>query len=243
MTRTWTSIFAVFALAALGCAGAAPPPGGPHQTPILLQNAVEEPCELAYANVLVDERPTARVVLAPPGEDAVVLDRLTMGPGNHVVGVAASAACQGGPEGRAVLHLTQPIYLSKAATRIVVTIGQDKDASSGLVAKVVVEGGENFQPGADGGEVSCSGRVPSDDAICRTEAELRRALRERDAVRSACVNDKLRVMRWLAETSQTDASARVLTLADEAGKCVGLDVFREDGMRVFPAASAAAPLR
>ncbi len=242
VTRTLSWIFAPFALVVVGCAGAAPAPGGVHETPILLQNAVEEPCALAFANVLIDEQPTARVTVAPPGEEAVVLDRLLLGPGNHVVGVAASAACPGGPEGKTVLHVTQPIYLSKGATRVVVTIARDKEASSGLTAKVVVEGGAAFQPGADGGEVSCAGRVPTDDAICRTEAELRRALNERDAVRSACVNDKLRVMRWLSETSQTDATPRVLALADEAGRCVGLDVYRADGMRVLPASpSAAAP--
>jgi hypothetical protein len=237
---------AVCALAIVGCAGPARAPGPPGMTPILLDNQVGEPCQLVWANARVDDRALERTTIAPPGSPPASLDRPVLAPGEHTVSIVASASCSGA-EPAAILQVTQPVYLRDGAS-ITIVLSRDAGAPSGLAARFAVSGGEVLAPRADGGDVDCRGRLPIDRAICRTEAALARARKDRDVIRVLCLGEKLREMRLVTETASHGApggapdphladideatARRVLTLANEADQCVGDEVMGRDGSQV-----------
>lgn len=245
---------ATIALSALaGCAGPARAPGPPGETLILLENRVNGPCQLKWANARVDDRPLALATVAPPGAEAAPLDRPVLAPGEHTVSIVAAASCPtaGGPEQATVLQVTQPIYMGKTGGKITISLagkpGGGLDA--GLVASFTVVGGQVLAPRADGGEVDCRARQPMDWAVCRTEGMLARARDDKDLIRVICVNDKLSEMRLLTGTISAPSPAtagepgafgdiesstaqRVLALAGEAERCVGEFAFVEGGTGV-----------
>jgi hypothetical protein len=249
VTRAVATAAILCALALAGCGSPARAPGPPGQTVVLLENRVDGPCQLVWANARVDDRALERTTIAPPGAPPASLDRPILRPGEHTVSIAASASC-GGAEPATVLHVTQPVYMSKEGGTITITIARDAASPSGLSARFAVGGGEVLAPRADGGEVDCRARLPVDRAICRTEAALAHARRDRDVVRALCLGEKLREMRLLAETTAQNASAlavteanlanvdedatrRVLVLASEAEKCIGAETMGQEGMFVI----------
>lgn len=237
---------AASALVIAGCGGPARAPGPPGQTHVLLENRVDVPCQLVWANARIDDRALERTTIAPPGAPPASLDRPVLKPGEHTVAIAASASCDGA-EPETVLQVTQPVYMGKDGGQITITVARDAASPSGLVARFTVTGGEVLAPRADGGEVDCRARLPMDRAICRTEAALGRARRDRDAVRVLCLGEKLREMRLLAETTaqsaapvsdpnlmniDMEATRRVLALATEAENCIGAEAMGQEGTHV-----------
>lgn len=260
MIRAAASFLGVVLLAGCG----APPrvPGPPGEVRILLENAVEGPCQLTWADARVDSRPVDRVTITPPGAKPATLDRPILSPGEHTISVSASALCPDKPpqDQPAVLQVTQPVYMKDAGGQITISVAEDSSSQSGLKVSLSVEGGHVLAPRADGGEVDCRSRMPVDRAICRTEAALARAQERRDVVLVTCLSEKLREMRLLAETATPPAmsgstgahddilrdaglerTARVLTLAKEADRCVGEETFAGDSMRTDKARSGAVP--
>jgi hypothetical protein len=231
-------------LAIAGCGTPARAPGPPGQTLVLLENRVDTPCQLVWANARVDDRALERTTIAPPGAPPASLDRPVLKPGEHTVSIAASASCDG-KEPETVLQVTQPVYMGATGGTITITVARDATSPSGLAARFVVSGGEVLAPRADGGDVDCRARMPMDRAICRTEAALARARRDRDSIRVLCVGEKLREMRLVADTTSRgaapdpmlgnideEATRRVLTLATEADKCIGAEVMGQEGTLV-----------
>lgn len=251
-----TALLAAAAL--LGCGAPPRAPGPPGSTLILLENAVEGPCELTWADARIDNRPVDRVTITPVGARPAALDRPVLTPGEHILAVSASASCPGKPGDPqpAVLKVTQPVYMRDAGGQITISLAKDSAAESGLEVRFHIEGGHVLAPRADGGEVDCRGRLPVDRAICRTETALARAQKRRDVVLSTCLSEKLREMRLLAETASparfpsakvqgqgvpsADPAAlqdidlattqRVLVLASEADRCIGEETFADDGV-------------
>jgi len=248
---------AASALAIAGCGAPARAPALPGQTLVLLENQVDSPCQLVWANAKVDDRALERTTISPPGAPAASLDRPVLKPGEHSISIAASASC-GGAEPAAILQVTQPVYMGKDGGTITITLARDAASPSGLAARIAVNGGEVLAPRADGGEVDCRGRLPVDRAICRTETALAHARKERDVIRVLCLGEKLREMRLLAETTgqgqiaasgpgdalgdiDADATKRVLALANEAERCIGDEAIGREGTQVEPAAHRALP--
>jgi hypothetical protein len=219
----------------------------------VLENAVEGPCQLTWADARVDNRPVDRVIITPPGAKPATLDRPILRSGEHTVSVSASAVCPGksADDQPAILKVTQPVYMGEAGGQITISLAKDGSSGSGLKVSFAVDGGHVLAPRADGGEVDCRGRVPVDRAICRTEAALSRAQERRDVVLVTCISEKLREMRLLAETASPPAASdgapaayddvlrdaglerarRVLALEKEASRCIGEETFAGDSMR------------
>lgn len=246
-----------------GCGAPPRAPGPPGETRILLENAVDGPCQLTWADARVDNRPVDRVTITPPGAKPATLDRPVLSPGEHTVSVSASAVCPDKPGDAqpAVLKVTQPVYMGEAGGQITISLVKDASSETGLRASFTIDGGHVLAPRADGEEVDCRGRIPVDRAICRTEAALDRAQQRRDVVLVTCISEKLREMRLLVDTASSaltggpaspqedeilrDASivraGRVLTLAKEAEFCLGEAAFAGDSMRTDEPRSPALP--
>jgi hypothetical protein len=233
----------------LGCGAPPRTPGPPGATLILLENAVEGPCELTWADARIDNRPLDRVTITPVGARPAALDRPVLAPGEHTVAISASAMCPGkaGDAQPAVLQVTQPVYMGDKGGQITVSVAKDSSSDSGLKVSFHIAGGHVLSPRADGGEVDCRGRLPVDRAICRTESALARAQKRRDVVLSTCISEKLREMRLLAETAgprsldpasddaalrdvAMETTRRVLSRASEADRCIGEESFAGDGV-------------
>ena len=249
VVRAAASFFGAVLLA--GCGAPPRAPGPPGETPILLENAVDGPCQLTWADARIDNRPLDRVTITPPGAKPATLDRPILGPGEHTVSVSASAVCpdKAPNDQPAVLSLSQPVYMKDAGGQITISLANDSSSSSGLKVSISVEGGHVLAPRADGGEVDCRSRMPVDRAICRTETALARAQERRDVILMTCISEKLREMRHLAETATPPAAsgaaphddvlrdagleraARVHALAKEADRCIGEETFAGDSMR------------
>lgn len=258
MIRAAASLLAVLALT--GCGAPPRTPGPPGETLILLENRVDGPCELTWADARVDSRPLDRVTITPVGAKPAPLDRPILSAGAHTISISASASCPGKPGDAqpAVLQVTQPVYMKEAGGQITISLTKDLSSDSGLQASFTIAGGHVLAPRADGGEVDCRGRVPVDHAICRTEGALARARKDRDVVLATCISEKLREMRLLAQTASPPLTAatpqdaaladsglesahRVLTLAKEADRCIGETIFAGDSMTTEPPKARAVP--
>ncbi len=239
------------ALFLIGCGAPPRTPGPPGETLVLLENRVEGPCELTWADARIDNRPLDRVVITPAGAKAAPLDRPILKRGQHEVAISASAVCPGKKvnEQPAVLTVTQPVYMADRVGQITVTLENDSSAASGLKISFAIVGGHVLSPRADGGDVDCSNRAPVDRAICRTEAMLAQAKKEKDVVLAGCISEKLNEMKLLSETASPAPSRpdlldpalrganessekRVLALATQADRCVGNTGFAGDGMNI-----------
>ena len=245
--RAAASLLAFLALT--GCGAPPRTPGPPGETLILLENRVDGPCELTWADARVDSRPVDRVTITPAGAKPAPLDRPILSAGAHTVSISASASCPGKPGDAqpAVLQVTRPVYMKEAGGQITISLTKDPSSDSGLQASFTVAGGHVLAPRADGGEVDCRGRIPVDLAICRTEGALARARKQRDVVLVTCISEKLQEMRLVARTASPPVAAgapedaaladsglesarRVLALAREADHCIGEESFAGDSM-------------
>lgn len=239
-----------------GCGAPARSPGLPGSTAILLENRVDGDCDLSWASARLDERSLDLVTIAPPGARPAPLARPILAPGQHTLSISASASCKTkAGEQPAVLSVTQQIYMGKDGGQITISLAPDKDAPAALKASFDVQGGQVLAPRADGQEVDCRSRIPMDWAICRTEASLARAHKNRDVVLSLCISDKLKEMRLVKGTLEPgalgvapesamardlsamlptdvaeDATHRVLALAREADYCIGAETMSESGV-------------
>ncbi len=234
-----------------GCAGPARSPGPPGSTLILLENRVEAPCDLTWANTRIDDHPLDLSTIAPPGARPAPLARPILAPGPHTISIAASASCTTNKgEQPAVLQVTQQVYMGKSGGQILVAIARDSGAAAGIKATFDVQGGHVSEPRADGQDVDCRSRLPMDRAICRTEASLARAHAGRDVVLALCLSDKLKEMQLVKGTLEPagvstgaaqdpavrdvaeSAEQRVVALAIEADYCIGNETMTDSGMQV-----------
>ncbi len=234
-----------------GCAGPARAPGPPGSTLILLENKVDAPCDLTWANTRVDDHPLDLSTIAPPGARPAPLARPILAPGPHTISIAASASCATkSGEQPAVLQVTQQVYMGKDGGQILVSIARDGSAAAGIKAAFDVQGGHVSEPRADGQEVDCRSRLPMDRAICRTEASLARAHASRDVVLALCLSDKLKEMQLVKGTLEPpgvsrgaaedpavrdvaeSATQRVVALALEADYCIGNERMTDSGTQV-----------
>lgn len=186
-----------------GCGASPPAPPGPGETAFVLENRVEAPCTLSWANARIDEQPLGRVTLTPAGGVPATLARTNLTAGPHVLTISAASSC-GNPEDPSdlnVLQVTETVYVGKEGTAVKITLSNAPDApKERLVARVEVNGGKLYAPRADGAEADCHGLLPMSHDICVTQNLANRAIAESDVVRAVCIRDKLAAMRQIDET-------------------------------------------
>jgi hypothetical protein len=204
----------------------------PGTTTVVMVNHVTAPLSLRRVAVEVDGSPLNLAPIAPASDDLLVLGRLALPPGSHVLQVLATAS-ESGPEAReGIVVLTSSQQFRVGAKAAVVEFDLAPSQSNAeLVAKWSAEGA-SIEPALDGPSqdpkrAPCTYMEPMPHALCHAEVELAIATASHDAVRIDCVREALArmqaVVSALSSAPSSDAArsaeARVAALSDAVDRC------------------------
>jgi hypothetical protein len=223
----------VLASLAGGCASGHREPALGHDagvTTLVLVNHVEGSLELRRVTVEIDGHPLA-VTATPPASESVVLGRLPLAPGDHAIDVRASAVSRAASDSIVALGSSQRFRVGEGPAAVRIELQPDA-SSAQLVARFTGEGAAIESPidgpHDDGTHAArCAYMPPTPHAMCLAEVALATASARRDAVRMACVRDKLTRMQAIADKlsrspsdeARSGADRAIALIAEEMNRC------------------------